>query len=74
MASDAIDMDKYFVYSNRLETFIQPRPIAPKRRPSNASTRAPKTLSWPHKSIEPVDVRFCSLLAPAPGGEISLPR
>lgn len=58
MASDAID--EFFVYTNRLASFAKPQAVSAKRRISSASThsRAPKALSWPHKSIKPVDVSF----------------
>lgn len=51
----------YFVYENRLASFQAPQPVA-KRRGSNANSRAPKALTWPHKSLAPVDVslRCCS--------------
>ncbi|KAJ4417488.1 hypothetical protein N0V82_006152 [Gnomoniopsis sp. IMI 355080] len=54
MASEA--MDEYFIYDNRLASFTTPQPIAAKRRGSNASSRAPKALSWPHKSLKPADM------------------
>lgn len=54
MASD--DMEEYFIYDNRLASFTAPQPVAAKRRASNALSRAPKALSWPHKSLKPADV------------------
>jgi hypothetical protein len=47
--------DRYYVYENRLASFQGAQPVT-KRRPSNASSRAPKALHWPHKSLSPVDV------------------
>lgn len=43
------------MYENRLASFQGAQPIA-KRGPSNASSRAPKALHWPHKSLSPADV------------------
>lgn len=65
MATDA--MDEFFVYENRLASFTRPQAVAAKRRASGASThsRAPKALSWPHKSIKPADVRL-SFAVPGP--------
>jgi len=48
------------VYENRLASFQGAQPIA-KRRPSNASSRAPKALHWPHKSLSSVEVGFFPL-------------
>ncbi|KAK1768225.1 hypothetical protein QBC33DRAFT_619082 [Phialemonium atrogriseum] len=45
----------YFVYENRLASFQAPQPLA-KRRASNANSRAPKTLTWPHKFLSPTDM------------------
>lgn len=61
MESDAMDaMDEFYIYENRLASFTDPQVVAtaPKRRASNASTqsRSPKIMTWPHKSIRPVDV------------------
>ncbi|KAK3324021.1 hypothetical protein B0T19DRAFT_219714 [Cercophora scortea] len=47
--------DRYFVYENRLASFQGPHPVA-KKRASNASSRAPKALHWPHKSLLPSDL------------------
>ncbi|KAH8911576.1 hypothetical protein BR93DRAFT_908647 [Coniochaeta sp. PMI_546] len=44
--------EQYFVYENRLASFQGPQPVA-KRRASNASSRAPKALNWPHKKLSP---------------------
>ncbi|KAK2070540.1 hypothetical protein P8C59_005025 [Phyllachora maydis] len=50
----AID-ERYFVYENRLASFKGPQPVG-KRRASNASSRASKTLHWPHNGLSPVDL------------------
>ncbi|CAK7220124.1 hypothetical protein SCUCBS95973_004052 [Sporothrix curviconia] len=48
--------EQYFVYDNRLASFQGPQPVA-KRRPSAAAgSRAPKALTWPHKSPAPIDL------------------
>ncbi|TLD17048.1 uncharacterized protein PgNI_01405 [Pyricularia grisea] len=47
--------DQYFVYENRLASFLEPQPVA-KRRASNASSRTPKTLTWPHKFLPPFEL------------------
>ncbi|CAK7207855.1 hypothetical protein SEUCBS139899_010670 [Sporothrix eucalyptigena] len=54
---DATDYDEqYFVFDNRLASFQGPQPVA-KRRPSTAAgSRAPKALTWPHKSPAPIDL------------------
>lgn len=44
--------EQYFVYENRLASFQGPQPVT-KRRASNASSRAPKALTWPHKKLSP---------------------
>jgi len=48
--------DQYFVYENRLASFQGSQPVT-KRRASNASSRAPKVLTWPHKKLSPSSVR-----------------
>ncbi|KAK0715539.1 hypothetical protein B0H67DRAFT_537983 [Lasiosphaeris hirsuta] len=45
----------YFVYENRLASFQGAHPGG-KKRASNASSRAPKMLHWPHKSLSPVEL------------------
>ncbi|CAK7229485.1 hypothetical protein SBRCBS47491_007263 [Sporothrix bragantina] len=54
---DATDYDEqYFIFDNRLASFQGPQPIS-KRRPSTAAnSRAPKALTWPHKSPAPIDL------------------
>ncbi|TLS30981.1 hypothetical protein PpBr36_03284 [Pyricularia pennisetigena] len=47
--------DQYYVYENRLASFLEPQPVA-KRRASNASSRTPKTLTWPHKFLPPFEL------------------
>ncbi|KAH8847790.1 hypothetical protein MCOR27_001909 [Pyricularia oryzae] len=47
--------DQYFVYENRLASFLEPQPVA-KRRASNAGSRTPKTLTWPHKFLPPFEL------------------
>lgn len=61
MASDA--MDEYYIYDNRLASFTAPQAVAAKRRGSTASSRAPKALTWPHKSIKPAEVSTLLLLS-----------
>ncbi|ERT03412.1 hypothetical protein HMPREF1624_01727 [Sporothrix schenckii ATCC 58251] len=54
---DATDYDEqYFIFDKRLSSFQGPQPVA-KRRPSTAAgSRAPKALTWPHKSPAPIDL------------------
>ncbi|ROW04520.1 hypothetical protein VMCG_05029 [Cytospora schulzeri] len=52
----AEDMDDYFIYDNRLASFNGPQPVAKRRASSAAQSRAPKALTWPHKSIKPTDM------------------
>jgi hypothetical protein len=56
MAMAASD-EQYFVFENRLASFRGPHPVSG----SGASSRAPKTLQWPHKSLSPVAVSRRSL-------------
>ncbi|KAG4435833.1 hypothetical protein IFR05_008692 [Cadophora sp. M221] len=42
--------DQYFTYDARLASFQNTQPVA-KRRASNASTKAGKSLKWPHKFL-----------------------
>ena len=56
MAADDAD-DQYFVYEARLASFHGPQLVS-KRRVSTANSRAPKTLSWPHKTPGPLAVCF----------------
>lgn len=51
------DVDEYFIYENRLASFHGPQRVTKRRASTAATSRAPKTLSWPHKSIKPADVR-----------------
>ncbi len=62
-AMDVADYEeRYFILENRLASFQGPQPVA-KRRASNATgSRAPKALSWPHKSPAPIDVCSCPIL------------
>ncbi|KAG8167291.1 hypothetical protein KVR01_002980 [Diaporthe batatas] len=50
------DIDEYFIYENRLASFHGPQRVTKRRASSAATSRAPKTLSWPHKSIKPSDM------------------
>ncbi|EOO01117.1 putative at hook domain-containing protein [Phaeoacremonium minimum UCRPA7] len=54
MATEDMD-DRYFIYENRLASFQGPQPVA-KRRGSNAHSRAPKALQWPHKNLAASDL------------------
>ncbi|TPX15950.1 uncharacterized protein E0L32_000284 [Thyridium curvatum] len=54
MAAEEMD-DQYFIYENRLSSFHGPQPVH-KRRASTAGSRAPKALTWPHKSIAAADM------------------
>ncbi|KAK0620198.1 hypothetical protein B0T14DRAFT_456980 [Immersiella caudata] len=59
--------DRYYVYENRLASFQGAQPVT-KRRASNASSRAPKALHWPHRSLSPVDLaRAGFFFEPFPG-------
>ncbi|KAL8403785.1 hypothetical protein RB594_008878 [Gaeumannomyces avenae] len=48
--------DRYIVYENRLSSFLGPQAVSKQRRASNTSSRAPKTLSWPHKFLPPFEL------------------
>jgi len=54
MAADEFE-GQYFVYEARLASFHGPQPVS-KRRVSTANSRAPKTLTWPHKTPNAVAV------------------
>ncbi|POS77032.1 hypothetical protein DHEL01_v204569 [Diaporthe helianthi] len=54
MSTDEID--EYFIYENRLASFHGPQRVIKRRASTAATSRAPKTLSWPHKSIKPADM------------------
>lgn len=47
--------DQYYVYENRLSSFVEPQPVV-KRRASNTNSKAPKTLTWPHKFLPPFEL------------------
>ena len=47
--------DQYFTYDSRLASFQHGQQVA-KRRASNASTKAGKTLKWPHKFLSGEEV------------------
>lgn len=51
MAIDEI-ADQYFTYDSRFASFQTAQPVS-KRRASNASSKAPKAIKWPHKSLSP---------------------
>ncbi|KAK3319002.1 hypothetical protein B0H66DRAFT_517468 [Apodospora peruviana] len=51
----AVSHEQYFIYENRLASFLNAQP-AGKKRASNASSRAPKALHWPHKALQPEDL------------------
>ncbi|KAL8377963.1 hypothetical protein RB595_008583 [Gaeumannomyces hyphopodioides] len=48
--------DRYIVYENRLSSFLGPQAVTKQKRASNTSSRAPKTLSWPHKFLPPFEL------------------
>ncbi|SPQ25479.1 031bdb73-5975-4446-a97e-f27b94bc82cc [Thermothielavioides terrestris] len=45
--------DQYFIFENRLDSFRGPQPVS-KGRVSSATSRAPKAMHWPHKTLSPV--------------------
>jgi hypothetical protein len=47
--------DDYFTYESRLASFQTAQQLS-KRRASNASSKAPKSLKWPHKFLSPEEV------------------
>jgi hypothetical protein len=47
--------DEYFTYEGRLASFQTAQKLS-KRRGSNASSKAPKSLKWPHKFLAPEEV------------------
>lgn len=58
------DIDEYFIYENRLASFHGPQRVTKRRASTAATSRAPKTLSWPHKSIKPAEVRITPVSSP----------
>ena len=77
MATEEI-AHQYFIYENRLASFQGPQPVA-KRRGSNAHSRAPKALQWPHKnlaaadvSVHPGTITYASLLMRIEAGQSRL--
>lgn len=53
MAADV--PDQYYTEVARLESFHTAQPL-PKRRGSNATGRAPKSMKWPHSWLGPEQV------------------
>ncbi|EFX05936.1 chromosome segregation protein [Grosmannia clavigera kw1407] len=54
---DAVDEDaQFFVLENRLASFQGPQLVAKRRTSTAASARAPKTLTWPHRSPTAIDL------------------
>ena len=57
--------DQYFTYEGRLASFQTAQQLS-KRRASNASSKAPKSLKWPHKFLSAEEVsaklRICDEL------------
>ena len=51
--------NQYFTYESRLASFQTAQQL-PKRRASNASSKAPKSTKWPHKFLSPEEV--CTVL------------
>lgn len=47
--------DDYFTYENRLASFQIAQQVS-KRRASNASSKGPKSLKWPHKFLSPEEL------------------
>ncbi|AEO66367.1 uncharacterized protein THITE_67089 [Thermothielavioides terrestris NRRL 8126] len=45
--------DQYFIFENRLDSFRGPQPVS-KGRVSSATSRAPKAMHWPHKTLSPL--------------------
>jgi hypothetical protein len=48
--------DEFFTLESRIASFQTAQPIS-KRRASNASSKAPKSLKWPHKFLSAEEVR-----------------
>jgi hypothetical protein len=42
--------DQYYTYDGRLASFQSAQPLS-KRRTSNATSKAPKSIKWPHSSL-----------------------
>lgn len=65
MAINIADLaDGYFTHEERLASFQTAQQVS-KRRASNASSKAPKSIKWPHKFLAPEEVRrFFPLLIP----------
>jgi len=61
MAIPAHLADQYFTYESRLESFHTAQQLS-KRRASNASSKAAKSLKWPHKFLEPERVCEATVL------------
>lgn len=51
--------EDFFTYDSRLASF-QTAKALPKRRASNATTKTPKSIKWPHKSLPAEEVRTLS--------------
>jgi hypothetical protein len=47
--------DQYYTYDGRLASFQSAQSLS-KRRTSNASSKAPKSIKWPHSSLPPEQV------------------
>ncbi|TVY39757.1 Protein bir1 [Lachnellula subtilissima] len=47
--------DQYFAYENRVASFQTTQQLT-KRRTSNTSAKAPKSLKWPHKFLSPEEL------------------
>jgi hypothetical protein len=55
--------DQYYTYDGRLASFQSAAPQS-KRRTSNAASKAPKSIKWPHLSLPPEQV-IAMFLVPA---------
>ncbi|KAI2470983.1 hypothetical protein F4781DRAFT_388347 [Annulohypoxylon bovei var. microspora] len=51
--------DQFFTYDGRLASFKAAHPVA--RRPSNAKGKGPKTITWPHEDLNPVQLAQAGL-------------
>lgn len=61
MALDSEVPDQYYTFEGRLATFKTAQLVNRRRSVSTKAAKGPKSLSWPHKRLDPAAVRVSAV-------------
>lgn len=68
MALDSEVPDQYYTFEGRLASFLAAQPVNRRRSVSTKAAKGPKSLSWPHKQLDPAAVRVSATRRPRDDG------